>query len=278
VSRIAPPRIEWVDRQVLAGGDLRGAERFLDAHRARHVRGAHHTWGVAVGLDVTRTRSPEGFVVAPGLAYDARGRELLVGQPLAVPATALQLAAGDLTIAIRSRGDDAVPDVDVRVVSDREPLALGRDVPLCTFAAGPGAEDTLRRPHVARLVFSRVRAGHVAAGSIAATVDGDCLVATVDTTAAGFSVTPVYLVQPLLSATPPPPGLLLLALRTERNSVPTPTGFDVELRYGASTQAMAAKLPLAAGGMPVGFTWIGYEPPLVFGAAPAPDAPCPRLL
>jgi hypothetical protein len=68
VSRIAPQRIEWVDRQVLAGGDLRGAERFLDAHRARHVRGAHHTWGVAVGLDVTRTRSPEGFVVAPGLA------------------------------------------------------------------------------------------------------------------------------------------------------------------------------------------------------------------
>jgi hypothetical protein len=277
-GRIAPDRIDWVSRQVLAGGDLRNAERFLDARRARHVRGAHHTWGVALGLDVTVERD-RSLTVSPGLAYDVRSRELLVQHPTSVAPSDEQLAAGDdLVVAARSRGDDAIPATELRVVSDRDPLMPGRDVPLAVVVAGAWYVDQRNRPHVARLAPPRIRSGFVAAGGATATVHGDHLETTVDTTAAGFTTTPIYLVQALRPVTTPPPGVIgpLVSVRIDATTEPTATSFVAVIRYAAAGPA-AGPQPVA-GGLPVSLAWIGFEPPIAYGAGEAADPPCPCLV
>jgi hypothetical protein len=277
-GRIAPDRIDWVYRQILAGGDLRGAERFEDARRARHVRGAHHTWGVALGLDISVERDGS-LTVSPGLAYDFRSRELLVQHDTSVYPTDEQVAAGDdLVVAARSKGDDAIPAADLRVVSDRDPLILGRDVPLGVVTPGTWYADQRNRPHVARLAPPRIRSGFVAAGGAAATVQNDHLEATIDTTAAGFTSTPIYLVQALRPTTAPPPGILgpLVSVRNDYVSVPTATSFVAVIRYAAAGPA-AVPQP-AGGGLPVSLVWVGFEPPVTYGVTEAPDPPCPCLV
>ncbi len=278
MSRVAPDRIDWVYRQILAGGDLRGAERFLDARRARHVRGAHHTWGVALGLDISVERD-RSLTVSPGLAYDAFSRELLVQHDTSVFPTNEQLASGDdLVVAARSRGDDAIPAADLRVVSDHDPLVPGRDVALGTVVAGAWYADQRNRPHVARLAPWRVRSGFVAAGGVSATVAGGHLEATIDTTAAGFETTPLYLLQALVPATLPPAGVLgpLVSIRNDATVVPTATSFVAVIRYAATGPA-AVPQP-AAGGLPVSLVWVGLEPPPAYGVTEAPDPPCPCLV
>jgi hypothetical protein len=277
-ARIAPDRIDWVYRQILAGGDLRGAERFLDARRARHVRGAHHTWGVALGLDITVERD-RSLTITPGLAYDFRSRELLVQHDTSVYPTDQQLADGDdLIVAARSRGDNAIPATDLRVVSHRDPLILGRDVPLGIVVAGSWYADQSTRPHVARLAPPRICSGFVAAGGAAATVQDDHLEATIDTTAAGFTSTPIYLVQALRPAVAPAAGILgpLVSVRSDTAAVPTATSFVAVIRYAAAS--LAALPQPAAGGLPVSLAWIGFEPPVAYGVTEAPDPPCPCLV
>ncbi|HEY4668301.1 MAG TPA: hypothetical protein VIH05_00850 [Tepidiformaceae bacterium] len=86
-------RVGYYHGQLLAARDLRDDtdnERLL---RGLHVRALHDTWGVALGFDVSLSGQTI-LQVGPGIAYDARGGEVLsshtlnVGVPVLPPGDA----------------------------------------------------------------------------------------------------------------------------------------------------------------------------------------------
>jgi hypothetical protein len=277
VTASAPDRVAWIDRQLLAGSDLRLAHRFLDVLRARHLRAAHKTWGVALGLHVDLDTGGESVQVGPGLAYDAAGRDLLVATPALIPIPAIAATAGSFTVALRSAGERCVPQAEVRVAVDDRQLELGRDVPLAEVDLGAGSVDMERRPHVKSLAPPVIRGGTVVAGSVAVKGGRLSFSAEIDTSAAGFQATPDYLVQPLNGPAPYEARLgPLLAVSKER-----PDGFTLEAHYVFPTLD-ACEQDLREGGkpgsLPFGLVWLGIEPPPACGAAAAPDPDCRCLL
>jgi hypothetical protein len=277
VSAAAPPRVDWVERQLLDGGDLRTAHRFLDVLRARHVRGAHGTWGVALGLEVRLAAGAQSVQIGAGLAYDAGGHELLLAHSVELPLTSAAVAApGPLAIALRSRSDWCVPRALVRVVSESEPLELGRDVPIASIDLKAGTVDIDTRPHVATLAPPRIGAGTVVPGGAAVSGTVLALSANVDTGLAGFETTPAYLVQPFAVASVPADALGPL-LAVDGASA---TGFTLHARYlfrTASAVSTAAARPKPAA-LPFGIHWVGVEAPPECGVTAAPDPNCPCLL
>ena len=278
-GRIAPPRIEWIDRQLAAGADLRAALRFLDARRARHLRGAHGTWGVALGFDVEALTAsmPQTVSVGPGLAYDAAGRELLLTRPqtLTIPAQ----ASGTATLVATTGGDACLPGVRLRLAWREQPVQLGQDVPLATIDLATDTIDQSRRPHIRSAAPPRVAGGRVEVGAAAAQGTSFAFAVAVDTSAGGFEQVPRYLVEPSLgSATmAAPTGILgpLLAIED-----PTAAGFSLVVRHLAATAADVAaadalERPLFA--VPFAFTWVGVEPPPIAGIDGA-GAPPPLTL
>jgi hypothetical protein len=277
VSAAAPPRVDWVERQLLDGGDLRTAHRFLDVLRARHVRGAHGTWGVALGLKVRLAADGQSVQIDAGLAYDAGGRELLLARAVELPLTSSAMATtGPLVIALRSRGDWCVPRALLHAVSESEPLVLGRDVPIASIDLKTGTVDIERRPHVATLAPPRIGAGTIVPGGVAVSGTVLALSAQVDTGLAGFETTPSYLVQPFAVASVPT-GALGPLLAVEGASA---TGFTLHARYvyptaGAVSAGIQKAKPAA---LPFGIHWVGVEAPPECGVTAAPDPDCPCLL
>ena len=278
MSATAPPRVEWIERQLLAGDDLRLAHRYLDVLRARHMRGAHGTWGVALGLELGLVRTGD-VEVGWGLAYDAAGRELLVSRVRAVPVpTALLDAGARVVVALRGAGQACVPQADVLVAPVEQPLRPGLDVPLGTIDLGTREIDVESRPHVRSLAPPRVAGGTIPLGGIAITGSALSFTAAVDTSSAGFIGTPSYVVQPLADAGFPPSGALgpLLAVRD-----PAKDGFTLESRLVFPTAAGASQAAAALGllhALPFGLTWIGVESPPSCAAVEAADPDCPCLL
>jgi hypothetical protein len=275
MTQVAPPRIDWGDRQQLAGRDLRAAEAFLDARRARHVRGAHRTWGVALGLDLLVSGTPPAVIVGPGLAYDARGRELLVQQPTVVAGSAAALAGKQpVAVALRSLGERCVPGAWARVPDERVPLVPGRDVPLGRVNPTTGDADQRGRAHVATLAAPRVRSGLVGVGGVQATRVLDHLRAKVDTSQAGFATTPFYLVEPIVGPGSAQMPRVLLAV-----TAATPTDFIVQVRRSAAAAAALAALSVPiSGGLPFALAWIGVEPAPSAGVLAADLPPCPCIV
>lgn len=276
MSSIAPDRIDWVERQLLAGGDLRAALRFLDARRARHTRGSHNTWGIALGLRVEPSRRANAVEVTPGFAYDRLGRELLLPDSVQVRIPA-EAGASLVTIAARSRGTHCVPVADVRAVWPRTSLDLGLDVPLAEVDLGAGTVDDSARHCIRSLAPPRVAGGVIPVGGAGATGGPLAFSIVVATGSAGFETTPIYLVQPLFAA-----GVLpatgygpFLTLRDT-----TPEQFVVDVRFGAPTQTVFQQI--AAGrstpsGNPFPLAWLGVEPAPAAELAPTPP-PMPCLL
>jgi hypothetical protein len=273
MTQVAPPRIDWGDRQQLAGRDLRAAEAFLDARRARHMRGAHRTWGVALGLDLLVAGTPPVVIVGPGLAYDARGRELLVQRPTPVAGSAAALAAKQpVAVALRSIGERCIPGARARVPDERVPLVLGLDVPLGRVDPTTGEADQRGRPHVATLAAPRVRSGLVGVGGVQATRVLDHLRARVDTSQAGFETTPWYVVEAIVGPGAAHMVQILLAV-----TAATPTDFIVQVRRSAAAAAALTALSVPnRGGLPFALAWIGVEPAPSAGllAADLPSCPC----
>lgn len=78
-------RITWLDRQRLEARDLtdqHGREAFT---RRLHTSIVHDAWGIALGFGVDVFSRRGGITVAPGLAYDRLGRELVSGRSIPVP-------------------------------------------------------------------------------------------------------------------------------------------------------------------------------------------------
>jgi hypothetical protein len=272
----APPRIDWIDRQLLAGTDLRAAHHYLDVLRARHMRGAHGTWGVALGLPVSDAGG--GFVeIGAGLAYDARGRELLVSRPIQVPINVALAKDATQVLALRSSGDACVPQAVARVVSERAPLAPGLDVELASIDSN-GAIETDSRRHVRSLAPPRVAGGTVPIAGAVITGSEIGFTAKIATSSGGFVDTPIYIVHAENAAAVAPPNALGPLVTVSR---PSTTGFMLEVRYvfrSVSDYTKAYAKAGRGGALPFALNWLGVERPLVCGALEAADPDCPCLV
>lgn len=273
----APARVDWIERQILSGSDLGLAHRYLDILRARHMRGAHATWGVALGLSV-RFVGARLVEIGEGLAYDARGRELLLSRPVTVPVADVLPEDEPLVVALRSVGDHCVPQWTARIVRAGAAVRPGLDVPIAILHVASGAVDVERRPHVRSLAPPRIAAGTLAAAGVAIKGSRIGFTAEVDTSRAGFIGTPIFLVQASGPAANAPAGAIgpLLAVRNA-----SADGFDLEAHYvfpavADYTKAFAKVGP--GGVLPFAVTWLGVEAPSSCGVAPAPDPNCPCLV
>lgn len=99
-------RLRYWQGQTLRSTDARDQQRFDAVRRQLHNRALHETGGVAFGLAATVSgRAPNTIEVACGLAYDARGRDLVLQRARAIPAP----AAGPGLQVLRLRHGAAAP-------------------------------------------------------------------------------------------------------------------------------------------------------------------------
>jgi len=75
-------RVYYRERQRLVTADLRDEQEYLLAIAGRHHL-APHQWGVVRGLRILRSIAG-GFMLTPGVAIDGYGREILVGDSVAL--------------------------------------------------------------------------------------------------------------------------------------------------------------------------------------------------
>lgn len=74
-------RVRYRERQTLRHSDLNDEQAYLLEMRRRHAI-AHHRWGIVSGLTLT---APDGEVrIAPGMAVDGYGRELIVPNAIVI--------------------------------------------------------------------------------------------------------------------------------------------------------------------------------------------------
>jgi len=76
-------RPNFFEGQYLGAQDLTSLEVYLRQRDARHALGAH-TWGIAMGLELTEVETPGGGVevyIQPGYAWDGYGRPIVVLAP-----------------------------------------------------------------------------------------------------------------------------------------------------------------------------------------------------
>lgn len=83
----SPPRITYHDSQRLAARDLQADSDHETQMRQLHVIGLHNTWGVALGLEVGIQNDSRSVLVGPGMAYDHKGRAIVLSEaiPLHAP-------------------------------------------------------------------------------------------------------------------------------------------------------------------------------------------------
>jgi hypothetical protein len=245
----------------LAGRDIRAAHVWLATLRARHVRAAHDTWGVALGFVLRVIHGGRAVRVGPGVAYDARGRVLLLAhdRDVTVPAGAFPLV-----LALRHAAPE--PGIRWRWGGPDRPLALGLDIPLGQLTAPTALELAVRR-HARAIVGPQVGAGRLARGAAAGGA-GAAWTVDVDTSSAGFRRTPFYVV----TAVPVAPAVLGPFVEV---SGAAPDRFAATVRLAGN--AAPPSVTDGARRLPVSLDWIGVEPAPVCALPPRSDvepSPC----
>src|SRR4051812_5241908 len=96
-------RVRHFPGERLIAPDLLGDVDTLAWLRRAHMVALHDTWGVALGLRIAGAGA--GLAVGPGIAYDARGRELVSDsvRRISAPADAAKVGPYDLAIAYDRR-------------------------------------------------------------------------------------------------------------------------------------------------------------------------------
>jgi hypothetical protein len=183
-------RVRHVPGELLGSRDL-GAQVHADAELMWwHQRALHDVPGIVAGL--TTTVQPDAtIVVAPGLGFDARGREVLLRAEAAIPPP--QDPAHTFVLVLRRCGDRRAPRL-AWIRLDRMERCDG--VPLARFRDGlepwPGRARPIARPRAAfgsTLPGSTAWLPWLALERIGA---GFGLETRVDTRAAGFTGRPCY--------------------------------------------------------------------------------------
>lgn len=215
-------RLRYWQGQTLRSIDARDQGRFDALRRQLHNRALHATGGVAFGLAVGIAEDdPEQVEVACGLAYDARGRELILQRPrrIALPKPKSWLVLRWRRVGASRAPGCCVPDdagcspADAHLLEQDVELAW---VPVSSFAPGDGVPlaafndglaDPDFRPAQARpLARPRLARGETVKGDtpwepwIVERPDGKGGILSqvvgvqthIDTSASGFTQTPRY--------------------------------------------------------------------------------------
>lgn len=202
-----PVRLRHVHGEALLARDLTDAADQDEQLRWWHNRALHRAYGIVQGLDVTV--GGDTATVAPGLAYDGRGREIRLTRTrdVAVPDDP---DARHLVIGRRAGAPGGVALCWVRGTDARR-----RDVVLLG-AAEPG---TVTPPRARPSARPRIGSGATIVGATpwrewTETTDRGVLLVgaqvDIDTTAAGFTERPCYFAQIAGSLWAPEQSLLLL--------------------------------------------------------------------
>jgi hypothetical protein len=237
-------RVRFEPGQRLMARNLDDAVAAELASGARHIVGAHSTWGIVLGLEV-KLRGGRVLEIAPGVAYDGWGRTLVVPAPVRLPTP-----PDDVTVV--ARWCAGATTVRALAPADAYP---GRDVPLASLTRGAsGLEVGVRR-------FARTRASaRIGAGSFTANLTfthGSMRVIEIDTRGAGFVQTPSYAVSAVGDAGLPQYFGPFISIAD-----PDPDGFKAQVRYVLLPGDIAFGLSVD-----VRVDWLGVEPR---GACPRP--------
>jgi hypothetical protein len=204
---------------------------------ARHIVGAHSTWGIALGLEV-KLRGGRVLEIARGVAYDAWGRTLVVPAPVRLPTP-----PDDVIVVARWCAGAAA----VRALAPAD-VCPGRDVPLASLTRGASGLD----PGVRRFAHTRASA-RIGAGSFTTNLtftDGSMRVIEIDTRGAGFVETPSYAVGAVGDVGFPPHFGPLISIAD-----PNPDGFKAQVRYVPRPGDIAI-----GPSVDVRVDWLGVEP------------------
>ncbi len=253
---------QYHDGQRLTAANLRDDFARESELRYRHVVALHAAWGIAFGLDV-QLGANRTVTVAPGVAYDRCGREMLLADAATVDVPALLPAAG-LLLAIRwAAGANGADGGGVCIVG--EPVAALAQYELVWRRADElrtGDEIVLARVFgtttltVGRTPVRYVRRSQrpqVSTGIVTASWDRWRVWGTnpglpgqplgvelsIDTSAAGFTAPPAYFVR-ASHTTPAESGLPRMAAMFPSVTGVTRTGFTFRLLFAWRT----AELPL----------------------------------
>lgn len=148
-----PTRLRQVDGGWLLTADFRDAPRLPARRLAQHHRAAHHSWGVAGGLDVWLRESQ--VLVEPGVALNRCGDLAVLSRPVWLP---LGEHPSEVVLAVVGHG----PRAEVWLRPERRDL----DIPLASIdgqgelRSGDTHRQWLRRPGP-----TLNRAGTVAVGT-----------------------------------------------------------------------------------------------------------------
>jgi hypothetical protein len=275
-----PRRVSWFDGSKLAHRDLADAV----AHEARmldlHVRTVHDTWGIADGLAVSLDAGARTVRVSAGSAYTCRGESIVLtaavtiaAPPASVAGTVFDLelvpvvpADGCTTPPTDCGGEFVFPHATLRWTS----VATGASATHCAcstsdavhlarftrLAGGTlGGPDLSRRRSVRALRRPHIATGVAGAGSLNWKQGTAHLVATIDTSAAGFTSTPTYFAS--ITSVVPWQGAIVGPFLSIGQA--TRTRFDVHLMLAAKPPAlvmMFAEVPLIEA---LEITWTGIE-------------------
>lgn len=297
----ASRRVGFLDGQLLIAADLRDDVAHESAMRGLHVRGVHQTWGVALGLDVYPSSAGDKLLVGPGAAYDCYGRLILSPSSVSMELPRVP-AAGWHDLVIRYRdprelascpsGENPIEEptwrwalvatltAEGQRAEVSSPVRLGEEIPLARVQVAAGKlvrnPDLTVRRTAQGLVRPHIGAGRQAKGST--TIEGSLWAwsVSVDTSAAGFTRSPLYFASladhPLgessgfVDLLPKEPGQLLREVVGPFVSIrqTTRTGFILDVRSVWSPGASPIGLRLAGAqtlalALPVAVNWVGIE-------------------
>lgn len=151
---VDPLRLRHSRGEALLGRDFADQSAQEDQLRWWHNRALHRAYGVTAGLEVTfippPPATPDVAVVAPGIAYDCHGRELILDQPRRIPVP----AGTETRYLVLSRHAGAASGVTLRwlppdtaATSDGVRLtATGPDAPV----VNPPQARPMARPRIGR--------------------------------------------------------------------------------------------------------------------------------
>lgn len=205
------PRITFIPRQRLLAADMQAAHDRETALRGLHIRTLHDAWGVAAGLGLHLRSNRLQVVVEPGLAYDSLGREITLSGPLALDCPQLPGAAGEQDCQLLVSWNEAPrpqspgcaprsPHLPAfRWAFDGDRLRPGLDIVLgrLTLADGKaGSLQTGERPIANPLTHPYIATGRMALKDARLESSDDVMArAWIDTSAGGFTGTPLYFVS-----------------------------------------------------------------------------------
>lgn len=145
-----PPRVAYHDTQRLTAADLQADSDHEAQMRRLHVIGLHNTWGVALGLEVGVQNDGQSVLVGPGMAYDYKGREIILSDEISLPTPAAAPSAGKLVwfdLVISYDTFEGPPQArDIGAACPTTPLRPNAERPVFRWAFAGSAEEDRKPP------------------------------------------------------------------------------------------------------------------------------------